>query len=484
VFGSLRAKLIASFALVIFLSVFFAGSSFLFLLREYQTRLALNQLAVLIVPVAQQVVLLDRSEYSQAQVAGYLKELASESEIRILVLDSRGVVVTDTDGQLVGQTLDVERDQRLGLNQAAYWGTQRLAGGQDVLYVGLSLRGRSVERSTPRTNTLDVALVVPAASVQSSWLRLLPTLLFAGGISLLVSTIAAAVLARSIVQPIDRVTAASEQIARGNYDQNIEVSGQDEVGRLGAAFNRMAREVARSHRTMRDFLANVSHELKTPLTSIQGFSQAMVDGALRTPGDYAEAGQIISEESNRMRHLVDDLLQLSRLESGQVVMERQPLDLLGMLRASARRAGRLAQERAISLDLDLAALPMVRGDEHWLDEVFGNLLENALRHTPDGGRVTVRARSVGGRISVEVHNTGSYIPPEELSRVFERFYQVDRSRASQGAGLGLAIVREVVIAHGGEVEAKSSPDAGTTFVVQLPVGKLEKSTAAARAARS
>jgi signal transduction histidine kinase len=149
-------------------------------------------------------------------------------------------------------------------------------------------------------------------------------------------------------------------------------------------------------------------------------------------------------------------------------MERRPLDIGGMLRAAVRRTERLAQEGSVGVELALSPLPSVVGDEHWLEEVFGNLLENALSHTPAGGRVTIRALPDGGRVVVEVHNTGSHIPPEELPRVFERFYQVDRSRAREGAGLGLAIVREVLAAHGGEVDARSSPTEGTTFAVRLP----------------
>ena len=467
-FGSLRAKLTAAFALVIFLSLLISGSAFALLLREYQARLAMEQLADYVVPVAQQIALLQRAGYDQTQIATYLQEVAPEAHVRILMLDSNGTVLADSGSSLVGQTINVQRSQRLRQDQATYWGNYTTPNGHAYLYVGLDVALIPRIRQVPRPSGFDVALLVPASSVESSWLRLIPTFLLAAGVSLAASIIAAAILARSIVQPIDRVTAASEAMARGEYDQNIEVSGQDEVARLGAAFNRMAQAVASSNRTMRDFLANVSHELKTPLTSIQGFSQAMVDGALHTPDDYSEAGQIISDETTRMRRLVDDLLQLSRLESGQVSMERRPVDLAGMLRGSARRAERSAQEREVSLDLDLVALPIIQGDEHWLEEVFGNLIDNALQHTPSQGRVTVRARASGGRVIVEVHNTGSHIPTDELSRVFERFYQVDRSRASKGAGLGLAIVKEVVMAHGGEVEAQSSAKDGTTFVVRLP----------------
>ena len=483
-FGSLRAKLTAAFALVIVLSLFFTGTVFALLLREYQARLAMEQLADYVIPVAQNLATLQRAGLDQTQIQSYIEELAPETGVRIILLDPRGTVIADSENSLVGRTINLQRTQRLRPDQPTYWGEYTAPNGQDYLYVGLDVSLMPRARQLPRASGFDVELLVPASSVQSSWLRLVPTFLLAAGVSLAVSIIAAAILARSIVQPIDRVTEASEAMARGEYNQNIEISGQDEVARLGTAFNRMAQAVASSNRTMRDFLANVSHELKTPLTSIQGFSQAMVDGALRTREDYSEAGQIISEETTRMRRLVDDLLQLSRLESGQVAMARRPVDLVGMLQGSVRRAERPAQEREISLDLDLTALPPIQGDEHWLEEVFGNLIDNALHHTPPRGQVTVRARSSGGRVIVEVHNTGSHIPPDELPRVFERFYQVDRSRASEGAGLGLAIVKEVVMAHGGEVEAQSSLKEGTTFVVRLPAKGTPSPEQLARAGRA
>jgi two-component system sensor histidine kinase ResE len=233
----------------------------------------------------------------------------------------------------------------------------------------------------------------------------------------------------------------------------------------------MAREVSRSHRSMRDLLANVSHELKTPLTSIQGFSQAMVEGETKTAEEFAESGLIINEEARRMRSLVEDLLYLSQMEAGHLEMQREPVDMEDLLRTCAERFRRQVQESGAQLKLDLHSLPAVEGDEHRLEQAFSNLVDNAVRHTPSGGTITLRARAANGLVRVTVHNTGSFIPSEDLSRVFERFFQVDRNRSRRPgrSGLGLSIAAEVVQAHRGTIEASSSRESGTEFTVILPL---------------
>jgi signal transduction histidine kinase len=233
----------------------------------------------------------------------------------------------------------------------------------------------------------------------------------------------------------------------------------------------MAREVNRSQRMMRDLLANVSHELKTPLTSIQGFSQAMLDGAITNDDEFRESTQIINDEANRMKALVDDLLLLSQIETGQVMMEHRNVDLAALLDRTLQRFQWALREGDVRSGVSIEALPMITGDERRLEQVFGNLLQNAVRHTPPGGSIAVTALvKRDGKVEIVVHNTGSYIAPEDLPRVFERFYQVDRARTRRAgsSGLGLAIVKEIVDAHGGTVRAVSSQETGTEFIIELP----------------
>jgi len=324
----------------------------------------------------------------------------------------------------------------------------------------------------PTFNQRYVPLVaIPANQLASAWLDLAPRLAVACAIALIVSFLVSYFISRSISGPLRKITLASVQMAKGNYDVYIPVRGEDEVGRLAEAFNVMATEVSRSQRMMKDLLANVSHELKTPLTSIQGFSQAMLDGAITSDDEFKESGRIINEEANRMRALVDDLLLLSRMEMGDVPMERKRVELAPMLAETLERFQWAFRDAGVESGTRIEYIPPVVGDARRLEQVFGNLIENAVRHTPRGGVVTVSATTLrGGEVSIGVHNTGSFIPREDVSRVFERFFQVDRARTRKGgsSGLGLSIVAEIVEAHGGRVTVESDEERGTEFTVVIP----------------
>jgi two-component system sensor histidine kinase ResE len=266
-------------------------------------------------------------------------------------------------------------------------------------------------------------------------------------------------------------------MAKGNYDQHIPSYGGEEVGRLAQAFNNMANQVSRSHRTLREFLANVSHELKTPLTSVQGFSQAMIDGALNKPEDYTEAARIINDEALRMRGLVDDLLYLSQVEAGQVVLQEESVNPLDLLRDTSERFRRRAAQAGVSIEIVPGRSPAIRADSRRLEQALANLLDNAVRHTPAGGRITLGSTASNGTVRLSVQNSGSYIPPDVAPHIFERFYQVDplKARADGNTGLGLAITREIVEAHGGQVDVRSSREAGTEFVISMPLARWSDS---------
>jgi signal transduction histidine kinase len=277
------------------------------------------------------------------------------------------------------------------------------------------------------------------------------------------------------------MTAATEEIARGNYDQTLDITSPDEVGRLAASFNTMAREVRASRQAQRDFVANVSHELKTPLTSIQGFSQAILDGTADDEVNRHRAMEIISNEANRMSRLVDELLDLARIESGQIKMLREPVDLAKILESCVEKFDLQAKEGNIALVLDAPALPLATGDKDRLAQVFTNLLANALKHTPPEGKVTAKAQEVkkigigkviqSSAVEITVTDTGMGIPPADLEHIFERFYQVDKSRAGKdrGVGIGLTIAKQIIELHKGTITVESVRDLGTKFTVVLPI---------------
>jgi signal transduction histidine kinase len=220
----------------------------------------------------------------------------------------------------------------------------------------------------------------------------------------------------------------------------------------------------------RDFVANVSHELKTPLTAIRGFAETLA-GELSSDATHAKFADTIRANAERMQRLVDDLLDLSKIESGGWTPVPVRLNLEDAVSEAIAPLREEASGKGVTLGLDIEAMEL-RADAMAVRQIVSNLVENAVRYTPSGGRVTVFSRSDNGGLVLGVRDTGSGIPVEHLPRVFERFYRVDpaRSRAAGGTGLGLAIVKHLVEAHGGTVRAESQPGRGTTVSMQFPVG--------------
>ena len=317
------------------------------------------------------------------------------------------------------------------------------------------------------------ALVVatPAASTREVVADLTPRLLFSGLIGLAAALVLGFLLSQSVAAPLRNIARAARNVARGNYRQRVPATGPSEVRELASTFNRMTSEVQASQQTLRDFLANISHELKTPLTSIHGFSEAVVDGTIDDDDGIKRSAKIISDESTRVLRLVEDLLDLSRIESGQISMEQEPLRLDELFEHLSALFGLRSEQTGIRLEITNNATHRVLGDYDRLEQVLNNLLDNAFRHTPKGGLIRLTARDLNdATVQVTVSDTGSGIPPEDLPHLFERFYRASTSQngARKGHGLGLAISREIVRAHGGEIWATSEEHKGTTFVFTLP----------------
>jgi signal transduction histidine kinase len=295
-------------------------------------------------------------------------------------------------------------------------------------------------------------------------------LILAGLAALVVSLVTGLLLARSISRPLVRLTKATAAVAKGDYSHTVPPEGGYELARLAESFNHMSDEVEEAQRMQRELIGNVSHELKTPLTAILGFSQAMLDGALKRPEDFAGSAGIIHGETERMIRLVNSLLDLSRLESGQIQMARHELDLRDILERAVTSFGPRAEAAEVKLVRQVNPIPLMVGDNDRLRQVFNNLIDNALKYTPAGGQITVACHSDGRYIVATVTDTGTGIPQEDLAHIFERFYQANkaRSREVEGIGLGLAITREIVHAHGGKIEAQSKVGVGTRFSVMFP----------------
>jgi signal transduction histidine kinase len=471
-FSSLRVKLIASYAIILVLALLLAGSAVVVLFNRYQERIAYRDMQLIATTVASRVPLLLNRRLALADLARRLRDEAQVMKARLLLLDDDGRVIADSapGANLEGHQLVVTPGD-LEVRPSRLPDVRRLRQprGNDLLYVVVplpTLDQPTDARSLPRF----IALARPVREVGAAWSEIGPPLVVVGVVVLVVATLLGAGLARSITRPIEAMTRAAAAMARGDYSQTIPVEGKDEVGRLAASFNTMAHQVARAHRMERDFVANVSHDLKTPLTSIQGFAQALLDGTVKDEAGQRQAAQIIYEEAERMNRLVRGLLELAKLESGQVTMARQPVDLARVLRECADGASHRAEQASVTLNVRLAdrLLPLT-GDAARLEQAFNNLLDNALRYTPAGGQVELSAFPTSdGGIEVSVSDTGPGIPAEDLPRIFERFYRADKARTPGGTGLGLAIVKEIIQAHGGTIRAASQPGQGTRFTITLP----------------
>ncbi|MGQ0519908.1 MAG: sensor histidine kinase [Actinomycetota bacterium] len=329
---------------------------------------------------------------------------------------------------------------------------------------------RPLDRLPSIKMKLGVAIVVAVAVstlVSSVGFRLGVPLLLRPVISAALALAMVQLLARGMTSPLREMAGAARAMAGGDYGRRVTASSQDEVGELARAFNAMASELAAVDRARRDLVANASHELRTPITALQAVLENVVDGVEPPDPDTMAA---MLRQVERLGRLVAQLLDLSRLESGAAPLERRPFRLDEVL-ADAAEECRL---HAPAVELELAVEPAdlsVDGDPDRVRQVVANLLENAVRHSPAGGRVQLRATgSDRSRVTIEVSDDGPGIPDDEAVRVFERFYRSDAARSSRGggAGLGLAIARWIVDLHGGEIRPERREPHGCRMVVVLP----------------
>jgi signal transduction histidine kinase len=256
-------------------------------------------------------------------------------------------------------------------------------------------------------------------------------------------------------------------VAAGHYDRTVPVEGAKELKGLATSFNEMSTQVKKSQEQLRQFVADVSHQLKSPLTSIQGFGQAMLDGTAGDEATKQKATRIIVDESKRMIRQVNELLELSRMQAGQLQMSREPVDINELWKQCADIFSPRLAEKSLHLTERLETLPPVTGDADRLEDVLANLLDNAIKNTPLHGEIMVTGRRADSMVAVTIADSGPGIPPEQLPYVFQRFHQSSGLRS--GTGLGLAIAREIVLAHGGNIEVASDPGEGARFTVLLPV---------------
>jgi signal transduction histidine kinase len=459
-FQSLRSRLLFSHILITGLVLTLVAVSLLIFLISSPVvdRLALQRLETIAVLTAgRQTSNLEQILPGRLRVA--MERFGIENS-RALILDPTGNIVWDSQPGLKSPP-PAELEQA-AVAESSFSGTYRGGLNRRMLYVTTPLQGGGAFiLAAPR----PVGLLGLGDELLTPVLR-------AAAVGLIVSVLLAFVLARWISAPLQKTARAAEAVAEGDYDQSLELVGPNETKSLAIAFNQMVSRVKASQLSMRAFVANVSHELKTPLTSIQGFSQAILDGAASDPEAQRSAAAVIYSEAGRMERMVDELLDLARLDAGQIILVREPVDLNLLLRGVLDRLSIKIAAKGVKVRSEIEGLPPIVGDGDRLSQVFTNLLDNAIRHSPENGRIVIVGRKDVNSVVLEVADQGPGIPVELQPRIFERFFRIDKARAggeTQGAGLGLAISKELIELHGGKIWVESEAGKGSAFYLRLPI---------------
>ena len=348
---------------------------------------------------------------------------------------------------------------------------QLSSGKPTTLTVRYPLRGGTTYLAVAEPVTIGKqvlgALVVatPESSLRSRWLVLIGRLAIAFGGGVLVVGLLGVYLTRRITRPLLTLSAAADEIAAGHYDVEVpQPPGHDEISQLSARFSDMAAKLAEAEQLSRNFLMSVSHELRTPLTAIRGHVSALREGVIEDPEAYSSSLAVIEEEAMRLERLVGDVLDLAKLNAHRFTVLDEEVDMRELCERAYAAFGEVARQRSIDYRGDFEVRPVIVTDGDRVLQIISNLLSNAFRWTPEGGRVSLALGADNGTVSVVVADSGPGISPEERERIFRPFW----SRDGGGTGLGLAIARELAVALGGRIDLRSEPGLGARFELLLP----------------
>ncbi len=329
--------------------------------------------------------------------------------------------------------------------------------------IDLTLDGQMIGK------VLAFGKIPPLGSVELTYLQgTNQAIIYATLIAAVIGLILGGILARSFTRPLRKLTDATQQIAAGNLNQHIAINSKDELGELAQSFNRMSQELARMTQSRRQMTADIAHDLRSPLSVISGYIEAMREGVLPPS---AERLTTVNNEVQHLQRLVDDLRLLSQAEEGEIPLVLQKTDPCQLLQQILAGYALLAAQKQVNMQIDCAGnLPNITIDPDRMIQVLGNLVGNALKFTPAGGTISLSAWQAEQQICLAVKDSGAGIEAHILPHIFDRFYRHDSSRQGEGSGLGLAITRALVLLHKGTIRAYSDGvDQGATFIISLPV---------------
>jgi len=439
----LRFRLLVAFAMVILIAV---GAVYLFAsqttggeIRRYRERMEQARFS----RVGFELYRYYRTHGGWGGIQPYVERWGSLYEQRIILADPNGVVVADSQGDLLGQQYHPDTPGRPLLPP---W----KGSSPGLLYIS---PGPSAHFPSP----LSLSQAIGRFLIWGALLAVAIALLFTF------------FLARRISAPVKALSLAARRLGQGDFSQRVQLKERGEMGELAQAFNSMADDLERAEQLRRNMVADAAHELRTPLSNIRGYLEAIHDGIRKPDADTIRS---LDEEATLLSRLVDDLQELSLVEAGELKLVRRAEDVTELINHAVAVVQGQAVAKGISLTVNLPdQLPLCDIDSQRIGQVLHNLLDNALAHTTEGGAITLTASQQGGWVDVSVGDTGEGIPAEDLPNIFERFYRVDKSRAraTGGSGLGLTIARRLVEAHGGRIKAQSEPGKGSRFSFTIPI---------------
>ncbi|MEE8413085.1 MAG: ATP-binding protein [Dehalococcoidales bacterium] len=374
-----------------------------------------------------------------------IEQMESLRGQRIILTDTLGIVIADSQGKLLGEQYQP------------------------------NLPGRNLEFPGREDITGTVYINPIAAADLTSPQRLIKPisyfLLWGSGVAVTIALLITFFLSRRILSPVKALTQAARRLGQGDFSQRVVIKDKSEMGELARTFNIMAENLERDELLQRNMIADIAHELRTPLSNLKGYLEAVREKVIKPD---AKTIQSLDEEASLLSRLVTDLQELSLAEAGELKMASQPQDIAELINQTVLPLQTQAAEKGVSISTDLPDnLPAVNIDSHRISQVLRNLLENALTHTAKDNAINISAREEGKWVEVSVLDTGEGIPAEDLPNIFERFYRVDKSRTrtTGSSGLGLTIAKRLVEAHGGRINAQSKPGEGSRFDFTIPVAE-------------
>ena len=450
---SIATRLFLSYLAVVVVGLAAAAITISGLLLRYendQTKLRLEELSAPFLTAIQTGV---RAGQQPRDIVASLTEQAHAADSRLLITTPLRRVVVDSEGTLINAQLPQPSASNIG---------EFTDGDEQWIFVRQQLR-----QAVASAGGLGFIVVARPRAVFTDTLRaLLPSLALSGLVALGFALIVAGLLSRTITRPLRDLVAGVRRFASGDYGTRVAIAGPSEVAEMSTAFNEMASEIQRARGSEQAFLADISHELRTPLTSIHGFAQAIADGEARGEG-VPRAAQIIQRESRRLVRMVEGLLQVAKLEAGVQRLAHEQVGASDLLRGAIAALDVQAREAGVSFDVAAEALPVI-GDPDRLSQLFINVLDNAVKHSPRGATVHVDGERLNGEVVVRVRDQGTGLPAGTERKLFARFWRGDNAAARAGAGLGLAIAQAIAQAHGGSIDARNAPGGGAEFAIHLP----------------